>query len=210
MMIKQLLIALIIVQLPLKAQEIGTFIDKRDGQAYTTVIYDIRHSKDSVSSMTWMAENLNYRTENSYCYDDFDSNCDIMGRLYSWSSAMKVCPQGWHLPNDEEWYSLANLYGGVEKAGTHLKSSSNLWARGGKGTNKSLFNVMPFGAGTKVGKGTTMGGYYSFGLSTQFWSSSEKNELDAWDWGLHLNRDKISRWEGRKETILNCVRCVQD
>ncbi len=207
---KIFLFALVILQLQLNAQVTGSFTDVRDSHVYKTVTYKIRHSKDSISSMTWMAQNLNYKIENSYCYDDYESNCDIMGRLYSWFAAMKACPKGWHLPNDKEWYSLANIYGGVEKAGTHLKSSSDLWVRRGKGTNKSLFNVMPFGAGTKVGEGTTMGGYYSFGQSTQFWSSSEKNELDAWDWGLHLNRDKISRWEGRKETILNCVRCVQD
>lgn len=120
------LFALIILQFPLNAQVTGLFTDERDGHVYKTVTYKVGHSKDSISSISWMAQNLNYKIENSYCYDDQDPNCDTMGRLYPWSAAMKACPQGWHLPNDEEWYFLADLYGGVEKAGRHLKSTSDL------------------------------------------------------------------------------------
>lgn len=53
-----------------------------------------------------MAENLNYNSENSFCYDELKSNCDKYGRLYIWEIAKNVCPDGWHLPSDREWKIL--------------------------------------------------------------------------------------------------------
>ena len=62
----------------LPAQEESFIVDPRDGQEYKTVTYQT----DS-KSITWMAENLRFKTADSYCFDDFESNCKIMGRLYS-------------------------------------------------------------------------------------------------------------------------------
>ncbi|MEL7119331.1 MAG: FISUMP domain-containing protein [Bacteroidota bacterium] len=195
---------IVVFSISIQAQEMGSFTDKRDGRLYETVAYSIQLSQDSIVHIRWMAENLNYKIEDSYCFDDYESNCEIMGRLYNWPAAMNACPDGWHLPNDEEWYLLANLYKGISNAGIHLKSNSELWQRGGQGTNKSLFNVMPYGNGVKKN------GYYGFKINGIFWSSDEKNETHAWDWKLVAGWKKIQRWEGQKETILNSVRCVQN
>ena len=53
-----------------------------------------------------MAENLNYRTEGSYCYDDDELTCFQYGRLYKWEPATDACPAGWHLPSYEEILDL--------------------------------------------------------------------------------------------------------
>src|SRR6056297_3339950 len=60
-------------------------------------------------------------TDKAWCYyDNSDSLGNIYGALYTWAAAMNgaassndnpsgvqgVCPDGWHLPSDEEWKEL--------------------------------------------------------------------------------------------------------
>ena len=121
----------------------GILIDHRDEESYKTV---------TIGTQTWMAENLNYKAEGSYCYDDDASNCAKYGRLYTWAAAMDstgvwslngkgcgyeygnkcsatypvrgVCPEGWHLPTETEFEILIETVGGKLVAGKALKSSS--------------------------------------------------------------------------------------
>ena len=53
-----------------------------------------------IAGQTWMAENLNIETANSYCNQP--DNCKASGRLYTWDAAQTVCPAGWHLPSESE------------------------------------------------------------------------------------------------------------
>ena len=72
---------------------LGEMIDARDNQTYQTV---------TLGDQTWLAQDLNYETDNSWCYDDDPENCDTYGRLYDWEAARTACPAGWHLGSDEE------------------------------------------------------------------------------------------------------------
>jgi len=188
----------------LSAQEVGSFTDDRDGNVYSFVSYSIDVVDGSKSEIIWMSENLRYNIEKSRCYNNSESNCDDYGRQYIYSEAIKACPKGWHLPSDEEWYVLANIYGGISSAGEHLKNKSSLW-KNGAGTNKSLFNANP-NQPLKEHKFKNMPPPQPTAI---FWSSTEKNSDYAWDWKLVSIWNKIQRWEGAK-TEYNCVRCVKD
>ncbi len=108
--------------------------DSRDNQLYKIVTIA---PEGSDYSETWIAENMNYATENgSFCYGKTEKertdNCAEFGRLYNWNVAKeKVCPDGWHLPNLTEWESLLNAVGSrddygwtYDNAGTALKSKT--------------------------------------------------------------------------------------
>lgn len=110
----------------------GMVTDDRDGKTYKTV---------EIGNQVWMAENLNYETPGSFCYNDSPKECETFGRLYWWAAAMDtegkwspngkycdyghvcepvyplrgVCPAGWHLPTYNEWRTLLGAVGGVEK-----------------------------------------------------------------------------------------------
>ena len=144
-------------------REYDTLTDERDGQTYRTV---------KIGTLTWMAENLNYETDSSYCYHDSTSYCDKYGRLYVWNAANAVCPEGWHLPNNDEWNTLFELIGDSTATGTPLKSTSG-WFENKNGTDEYGFAAIPGGYRDE-------GGYNDYeSRIAYFWSASENGESIA-------------------------------
>ena len=168
----------------------GTMIDSRDDQIYKTV---------KIGSQNWMAENLNYETANSFCYNNLASNCTKYGRLYTWAAAMDsagkwstngkgcgyygktciaiypvrgVCPKGWHLPTITEWNTLFSAVGGQSVAGVKLKSTSG-WSSNGNGSDSFGFSALP--AGFRHGSASSR----DYGYITHFWSADAINNATA-------------------------------
>ena len=161
----------------------GTMTDSRDGQVYKIV---------TIGKQVWMAQNLNYETDASYCYKNQSDNCNKYGRLYTWADAMDsagtwssngaecgyaktcspiypvrgVCPKDWHLPTYNEWQSLFSAVGGRSGAGLMLKSVSG-WVNGGNGTDEFSFTVLPAGNGQTYGSGINEGTYARFWIPTE-------------------------------------------
>ena len=141
----------------------STMTDSRDGKVYRTV---------KIGNQVWMAENLNFKVDSSYCYNDSAEYCTKYGRLYSWAAANRACPDGWHLPTMDEFDTLFAAAGGESIAGKKLKSASG-WRNGGNGTDDFGFTALP--AGIRYGKEV----YYNYeGDHANFWSSV-KNGNDS-------------------------------
>jgi len=119
------------------SNEKGSFIDSRDRKNYRTA---------RIGFLTWMLENLNYQTPNSWCYDNKATNCAKYGRLYTWDAAMSACPAGWRLSTDHDWNDLVYT-AGIMGAGKKLKSKSDWynfrphWI----GTDELGFSALPGG-----------------------------------------------------------------
>jgi len=161
----------------------NVFIDERDGQEYKTFESD---------GLVWMGQNLNFASPGSWCYDLDDKNCTDWGRLYTWNDATTACPQGWHLPNDQEWLKLINYNGGTAYAGKQLKVGG-----------ASDFNAILSGYRDKAGF------FGKIDESAYYWSSTEQNDNYASFKGVYLSVDNIGTYTYTKPDGLS-VRCVKD
>jgi len=164
----------------------GSLRDSRDGQSYETV---------RIGSQTWMAENLNYETGNSWCYDNDASSCAKYGRLYDWKAAKRACPEGWHLPCDAEWSELERFVGNT--AGKKSKSRSM------EGSDVYGFRALP------AGNRSRGGAFSNVGRSAFFWSSSELDAGAAWSRFLGADNDDLYRDYYDKKNGFS-VRCLKD
>ena len=201
------------------SESAGTMTDSRDGQTYKTVI---------IGTQTWMAENLNYKTDSSFCYENEETNCTKYGRLYTWVAAMDsagtwttngkgcgynktcspiypvrgVCPEGWHLPTLTEWNTLFTAVGGGS-AGTKLKSTSG-WIdymdESGNGTDSFGFSVLP--------AGHYDGDYISEGSIAHFWSSMECGSDGAYY--MHVSTYRYADLSYSLKYYASSVRCLKD
>ena len=179
------------------------FTDPRDGQTYETV---------EIGNQVWFAENLNYETENSWWYDNDPDNGETYGRLYTWHDALDACPDGWHLPTDEEWKTLEMELGmsrnetdTVDYRGTdqgkQMKATSG-WLSDGNGTNSSGFNAL-------AGGGFYHTNFQGLGLSAWWWSFTENEHSTAWGRGLLSYYETMGRGYGYK-TAGHSIRCLKD
>jgi uncharacterized protein (TIGR02145 family) len=208
----------------------NTLTDNRDGKTYSAV---------RIGNMFWMAENLNCQTGKSWCYGGDSSNCAKYGRLYDWNTAKTVCPDGWHLPTDEEWDELAHIMGGYRQSvksdggeipvwngsATKLKAKSG-WDEGGD-TDKYGFAFLsddctdgdecaaPSGGGTDdygfaaLPGGGYDGGFHFAGSHGLWWTDTENSDSAAYLRSMAYNHSYIYRHSVLKTTG-GAVRCAME
>ncbi|MDY0101854.1 MAG: FISUMP domain-containing protein [Lentimicrobium sp.] len=199
------------------------------GQVYNTV---------QIETQCWLKENLNIGAKidenqdmqdnaiiEKYCYNNSDENCNIYGGLYQWNEMMQygtsgsgvqgICPDGWHIPTDEEWKTLEMALGmsqneadntgfrGTDE-GLKMKSTDSDWAFNGSGTNTSGFTGRPAGYRTSAGYSNSWG---YFGM---FWVASDYEESWAWHRYLQYNKDQVYRYFMETKTSGLSVRCLKD
>lgn len=200
------------------------------GQVYNTV---------QIMSQCWLKENLNIGEmimnneepdDNSviekYCLENKVDSCGLYGGFYQWNELMKytnenkqgICPDGWHIPDDEEWkilegavdtqFGIGNpvwdndLYRGTD-AGTNLKSDY-LWHNDGHGTDAFGLKVLPNGY-----KGTD-GFFYNQYRETFFWTSTKSTNENAWYRYFGYSKQNIRRDDNNEKERAYSVRCIKD
>jgi len=171
--------------------DIGTFTDNRDGQRYKTV---------KIGRQTWMAENLNYVMDSSWCYDYDNAKCAAYGRLYAWDAAMTACPTGWRLPDMTDWTELVETVG--ESWSGKLKSTSG-WNENKNGTDNYGFTALP------SGWLNYRGSFVDNGSNTFWWTSDEvTNGTRAYRHGIVTHTYSIDDSSPKIEGF--SVRCVKN
>jgi len=183
-------------------QNTGTFVDSRDNKTYKTVV---------IGGQKWMAENLNYVVDSSWCYENSVDICNDYGRLYNWTAAMTACPRGWHLPTRDEWGELAKTAGGTGEygdggtAGKKLKAKYSWytdWNTQGNGTDDFGFSALKGGSRHYTGVF-----YSSFGM---WWTATTESGSDyAYLRTMMDSPDTV--YEGSNDKSYGfSVRCVAD
>jgi uncharacterized protein (TIGR02145 family) len=179
----------------------GAFEDGRDSTTYKTVTID---------GKKWMAENLKYNAEGSWCYDGNSDSCVKYGRLYNWNTAMAgvsgsarnpsgvrgVCPSGWHLPSNGEWSDLFKAAGVSE--GSKLKSKTG-WESGGNGKDDYGFSALPGGMRSSSGI------FKEAGESGYWWSATETKDII-----MHYNDNTVRTSYAVDKANGYSVRCRED
>ena len=179
-----------------------------------------------------------YSDSTSWCFNDSAEYCTKYGRLYTWSAAMDssgilpgnaangcgydticsptypvrgVCPEGWHLPDSTEWFTLFTAVGGKATAGMVLRSTEG-WNdiidnNGNKydsnGSDNFGFSALP------VGRVRASWLYDNEGIHANFWSSTEYKSRGANIVCLNRGID-YAHWFTEIKDEGYSVRCVKD
>lgn len=81
----------------------GYFIDERDGKKYKWV---------RIGDHKWMAENLAYKADSGcVAFKHKERKVKKYGYYYGWETAIQSCPEGWHLPTENEINDLKKYIG---------------------------------------------------------------------------------------------------
>ena len=172
---------------------------------------------------------------NAYCcYPDNNiAMVPYYGMLYNWPAVMQmdfdsgetgvqsVCPDGWHVPCEQEWYTLIYFMeahsafqcdsqpDNIAKA----LASTTGWQNCGSSCTVGYMPSTNNASGFKAMPSGTYCDYYddeSFGYETWFWSSTESwYNSAAPAFYLTYDRRAMSRWEYSQKYFLS-VRCLLD
>lgn len=191
------------------------FKDERDGKSY---FYKKIGDREWFSrNLAWKGAGLSFQ------------NCEVMdaiyGRYYTWTEAQTACPEGWRVPSDEDWFSLAQAAGYKEEAknGSFMGiagalmvnayfNNTRMWeyCPEVKITNKAGFSAIPTGYGTKASSASFTGDFeYAV-----YWSSEsvapEGEESTGVYRMIYWQKPDVIRAAVDKTNFIVPVRCVRN
>lgn len=219
----------------LEAGKYGEILDERDGQVYKTISIGVP-AKDY--SEVWMAQNLNYQTENSWCGGGIHGtrtagDCSVYGRLYTWVAAIgeseDECGYGYNCTNPDTGPFPSVSVQGICPDGWHVPISDELidlaaavggdFMAGQKLKTQAgwaaysggvIINEDAYGfSALPAGYRHSGGLFYGVGYSASFWSASWNDNYYAYDESLDFSSDEANLNFPAKNNAYS-VRCVKD
>ncbi len=180
-----------------------------------------------IGNQCWLKENMRatHYAEgtliNGYHWYDSDSTtyADSTGALYTWAAVMNgaassnsnpsgvqgVCPEGWHLPSNDEWDELENFLskdGHSGSEGTALKATTG-WYSNGNGTDDYGFTALPGGRRNYDGR------FGSISDNGFWWSATEYDVSNAWYRYMYTSNSTVDSYGSSKGSGFS-VRCLRD
>lgn len=159
-----------------------------DGNNYKTAI---------IGEQVWMTENLRATktadgVEIDYlAYNNDESISKNNGLLYTWSAAMNdadnenaqgICPDGWHIPSNEEWTELTDF---ITSEGVEISAVFEPQYAG-------FYN----------------NDFHNLDVSVSYWSST-KARSNVWKRYFHKELSKVFTYHENMDNSIS-VRCVKD
>ena len=171
----------------------------------------------------------------SWCYRDSAKYCEVSGRYYTWAAAIDsvalvsdtvapldcgygktcelgeqriqgICPDGWHLPNRDEWGWLSVYLGNAGVAGDTLKALTG-WDYAGTENNNGVdaygFTALP------TGRRVSETSWRNIGSDVYYWTSQEEDAYEAQYSNMNNQYTKFYLYQGSK-TYGQSIRCVKD
>jgi len=204
----------------------ATPVKDADGNVYKTI---------KLEEGVWMAENLRttkfndgstiplirergaWKETKSPGYGWYKDDADYkksVGAIYNWHAVgtKKLCPNGWHVPTEQEWIDMMEYAGTAERSGDNparLKEAGTAhWKSPNEGaTNSIFFNALPAGE---------ISYFYTdaeFGTRATWWTSSEDMSdnppINALITGLSYDFHSRTGGTNPKEDAYS-VRCKKD
>ena len=150
-------------------------------------------------------------------YNNIHINDGVLGKIYNHYTVMDnrgLCPTGWHVPSDDDWFVMENFFGGSSTAGGALKSKLEQPSAGGwnspnvDATNSSGFSALSGGRRDANSGVSVVAGELCFWWSSTL-TSAPTNPNSAWNRGFSYNNGNVGRGaEGHKGG--HYVRCLKD
>ena len=224
----------------------GTLTDSRDGQVYNTVLIGSQWwmaENLNYGAYVTLATGQGAAGTQKYCYGDNTANCSTYGGLYEWVEMMDgsltcngtgappndacatpvqgVCPNGWHIPSNDEWTTLEKNVGsnpgdfpydlttidvwlGTDEGGNLKQTGTTNWTTPNSGaTNSSGFAALPGGASWS-GSFSSVGDFGYWWCSTEYFGPPNALYRRLYYVSTQVYRNASSEANGYS------VRCLQD
>jgi uncharacterized protein (TIGR02145 family) len=118
-----------------------------------------------------------------------------------------ICPEGWHIPSQQEWADLLYANGGQKVAGAALKESTEMYWRKSdfERNNQSGMTILP--AGTRDSKPS----FANLGKYSIYWTSTPNPKIPGsfYDVDFGFMRENVTIKPGDPEWSYS-IRCVKE